>query len=118
MTKLTVYQKKTCITCKKALAFLEESGTAIAVKDIISEAPSKGLLEKALDEENLSASLNSRSTIYKAKNLGKTKLSKSELIQLMLEDPNLIKRPLIVSADGKHTYQGFDAETLKKFIQQ
>lgn len=114
MSNITVYQKKTCVACKKALAFLDEAGIRYESKDIVSDPPSKALLETAIDETNLKASLNSRSSLYKAKNLGKANLTKQQAIALMLEDPNLIKRPLIVKNGA--TTMGFDPETLKAFL--
>lgn len=44
--------------------------------------------------------LNHRSPAYKARNLGAAKLTKSQAIELMLEDPNLMRRPLVL-AKGK-----------------
>ncbi len=115
MPKLTVYQKKTCITCKKAMTYLDDLGVPYDAKDIVTEPPSRPLLEAAVDENNLKAAMNSRSAIYKEKNLGKATLSKAQLIDLMLADPNLIKRPLIVN-DTKKPYLGFDADTLKAYL--
>ena len=41
--------------------------------------------------------MNSRSPAWKARNLDASKLSKTKAIDLMMEDPNLIKRPLVLS---------------------
>lgn len=113
---LIVYEKKTCITCKKALAFLDESGITYQARDIVKDPPSAKLLEAALDEKDIKASLNPRSTIYKEKNLGKVALKKPEIIKLMLEDPNLIKRPFIVKPGSTKAYQGFDPDALKRYL--
>jgi arsenate reductase len=45
--------------------------------------------------------LSSRSPAYKARNLGARKVTRSEAIDLMLEDPNLMRRPLVLGAKGK-----------------
>lgn len=111
---LTVYQKKTCITCKKALAYLDAEGIEYKSVDIEKEPPSEALLKSLIDPENLKASLNSRSAIYKAKNLGKTNASPSQLLAWMKEDPNLIKRPVLVQ--GKQAIQGFDEEEYQTFL--
>lgn len=115
MAKYTVYSKSTCITCKKAKAFLEKSKTDFEEVDIVKNPPPKKLLEAAIDPNNVKASLNTRSAIYKAKNLGAKTPDKKAAIELMLKDGNLIKRPLIVDAKGK-TYLGFEPESLKKFL--
>ena len=58
--------------------------------------------------------LNSRSPAYKARNLGARKLTKSEAIAMMLEDPNLIRRPLVL-AKGKAVlgYRPEEYDTLR-----
>ena len=58
------------------------------------------MLSKLIDEYGLDVVMNSRSPAFKARNLGEKKLSKSEAIALMMEDPNLIKRPIVL-AKGK-----------------
>lgn len=116
MAPIIVYEKKTCITCKKALAFLDEQGIAYERKDIVQDPPDEALLSQVVDEANPKASLNVRSSLYKEKNLGKANLGKSELIDLMRQDPNLIKRPLIVNTKDNTLYQGFDPDTLADFL--
>ena len=46
------------------------------------------------------------------RNLGARKLTKSEAIELMLEDPNLMRRPLVLSK-GKAIF-GYDAKEYEK----
>lgn len=111
------YDKTTCGTCKKAKTFLENAKVNLEIHDIVKDPPAKDVLEQLIDPKNVKASLNIRSTIYKEKNLGDNIPSKNDAIRLMLTDPNLIKRPVIVSADGR-IYQGFDETTLKAFIKK
>jgi arsenate reductase (glutaredoxin) len=118
MSKIVVYEKKTCITCKKALAFLDEAGVDYERKDIVQDPPSEAVLDQVIEEGNLKAAMNPRSTIYKEKNLGKATLTKKELIKLMHQDPNLIKRPLIMKQGEKQPYLGFDPDTLKAFLKK
>jgi arsenate reductase (glutaredoxin) len=112
---LRFYGKKTCITCQKAKAFLEAHKVSFEEFPIETQPPSKEILEQLIDDSNVKASLNTRSAIYKEKNLGKDVPDKKTAIVLMLKDPNLIKRPVIVDKNGK-LYQGFEEESLKKFL--
>ncbi len=93
------YYKKTCGTCKKARGFLEANGVDFQPLDIITEPPPRELLEKFIDPNNVKAYLNPRSAIYRQKKLGQNPPTKEEAIELMLQDPNLIKRPFIVYGD-------------------
>jgi arsenate reductase (glutaredoxin) len=114
MGEIVLYAKKSCAQCKKAIAFLNKKGVQYQVKDIVHEPPPRSLLEKVIKAENIYASLNQRSTTYKDNSLGKRRTTKNEAIRLMLKDPNLIKRPLIIK--DNRAYQGFDEKSLLEFV--
>ena len=81
--------------------------------DLVKEPPSRELLERLVDESRLDDFLNKRSPAYKDRHLGGRKLTKKQAIDLMLEDPNLIRRPIVVR-DPKHAVFGYDAEAYDK----
>jgi arsenate reductase (glutaredoxin) len=114
MGEIVMYAKKSCTQCKKAIAFLNKKGVNYLVKDIVHEPPPRSLLEKVIKAENIYASLNQRSTTYRDNQLGKRRTTKNEAIRLMLKDPNLIKRPLLIK-DNK-AYQGFEEISLMDFV--
>ena len=75
--------------------------------NLATDRPSRELLSRVIDELGLENVLSSRSPAYKERNLGARKLSKKEAIDLMLEEPNLMRRPLVL---GKNmTLFGYDA---------
>ena len=73
--------------------------------NLAKERPSRELLSRLIDEYGLDAVLNTRSPSYKALDLGSRKLTKSEAIERMLEDPNFIRRPLVLQ--GKKAVFGY-----------
>lgn len=73
--------------------------------NLAKDRPSRELLSRLIDEHGVDAVLSTRSPAYKARNLGARKLSKSEAIELMLEDPNLMRRPLVLK--GKKAIFGY-----------
>ncbi len=75
---------------------MEGRGYELAKHDLAKERPSRELLSKLIDDHGLEAVLNPRSPAYKAMDLGAKKLSKSQAIDMMLEDPNLLRRPLVL----------------------
>jgi len=77
--------------------------------DLAKDPPSRALLERVIDESNLDAVLNKRSPAYKARNLGARTLTKKQAIDLMLEELNLIRRPLLLRHPN-HALFGFNAE--------
>jgi regulatory protein spx len=55
------------------------------------------LLERLIDETRLEEFINTRSPAYKALRLDAGKLTKAEAIDLMMKEPNLIRRPLVLA---------------------
>ena len=74
----------------------------------------RALLERLIDEDRVDDYLNKRSPAYKARSLGSRKLTKKQAIDLMLEDPNLIRRPVVVHDPKKPAVFGFDADAYDK----
>jgi len=64
--------------------------------DLAKDPPSRELLERYVDESRLEDFLNKRSPAYKERGLEGRKLTRREAIDLMLEDPNLIRRPIVI----------------------
>ena len=58
--------------------------------------------------------LNTRTPLYRERNMKLKPPSKDEAIKLMLKDPNLLKRPVIIK--GKQKLTGFNEIALKKLL--
>ncbi len=78
------------------MADLEGRGVELVKHDLAKEPPSRELLERLIDESHLEDFINSRSPAYKERNLAARKLTKKQAIDLMMEEPNLIRRPLVI----------------------
>jgi len=76
--------------------------------DLAKGPPSRELPELLFVPSHLEDFLNKRSLSYKDRNLGARKLTKKQAIDLMMEDINLMKRPLVVR--GKKGVFGFKPE--------
>lgn len=88
---------------------MEQTGATLDEKDINRNPPPREFLEKHVDEERFLDFVSKRSPVFKTRPLP---ASKKEAIALMLEQPNLIKRPITIKG-GKVVF-GFDRETLAK----
>ena len=73
--------------------------------DINKEPPSREFLEKHIDPERFLDFVSTRSPVFKQRPLPK---SKKEAIDLMMEQPNLIRRPILVR--GSKVTFGFNKE--------
>lgn len=58
--------------------------------------------------------LNTRTPLYREKNMKQKPPSKDEAIKLMLKDPNLLKRPVIIK--GKKKLTGFNEADVKTLL--
>jgi arsenate reductase-like glutaredoxin family protein len=73
--------------------------------------PPRALLERLIDGSRLADFVNTRSPAYKERGLDVNTMTKKQAIDLMLEEPNLIKRPLVLGDDGKAVF-GFLPDAL------
>ena len=78
------------------MAYLEGKGLDLEKHDLAKDPPSPELLERLIDDEHPEQFLNPRSPSYKERDLGSKTLTKKQVIALMMEDPNLIRRPIVV----------------------
>ena len=77
--------------------------------DINKEPPTREFLEQHIDADRFLDFVSTRSPVFKQRPLPK---SKKEAIALMMENPNLIRRPIVVK--GSQVIFGFDKERYKK----
>lgn len=103
MARLTFYTKPTCTTCRNAKVFLEGAGVELEPVEISPNVPTRAFLEAHIDETRFLDFVSTRSPVFKTQPLPATK---AEAIDLMMRNPNLIKRPVLVV--GGRTVFGFD----------
>ena len=77
--------------------------------DINRNPPSREFLEKHVDAKNFLDYVSKRSPVFKTRPLPR---SKKEAIDLMVEQPNLIRRPILVK--GATVTFGFDKDAYSK----
>ena len=77
--------------------------------DINKEPPSREFLEKHIDADRFLDFVSTRSPVFKERSLPK---SKKEAIALMIENPNLIRRPIMIK--GSQVIFGFDKDRYAK----
>jgi arsenate reductase-like glutaredoxin family protein len=77
--------------------------------DITKNPPDRAFLERHIDEARFLDFVSTRSPVFKQRPLPK---SKKEAIDLMMQQPNLIRRPVLVS--GNKAIFGFNREEYEK----
>ena len=76
---------------------------AVEERDINKTPPSRAFLEEHVDAARFLDFVSTRSPVFKTRPLP---ASKQEAIDLMVEQPNLIKRPVLIK--GRQVVFGFD----------
>jgi arsenate reductase len=94
---LTVYGIKQCDTCRKSLKWLAGQGIDHQFHDFRSDGLSAGLLKNWLDSSFADKLVNRRSTTWRQLNDEQRLFEGDELLELLLEHPTLIKRPVFVA---------------------
>ena len=81
----------------------------IEERDINRDPPDRAFLERHIDADRFLDFVSTRSPVFKERPLPR---SRKEAIDLMLKQPNLIKRPILVGRGS--TIFGFDKEQYAK----
>jgi arsenate reductase (glutaredoxin) len=99
--KITVYQKPTCTTCRQVYTALREAGVDFEAVDYYTDPIPKTKLNDLLRKMGVPARelLRTNEARYKALRLGERELSDDELVELMVENPDLIQRPIVEKGD-------------------
>ena len=118
MKKIIFYSYLKCSTCRKAAKWLKSKDFEFQLIDIVKEPPLVNYLNLALDQysDDKKRFFNTRGKAFKTLNLDIYGLSSEEIVQLLLSDGKLIKRPFSIY-ELKKVILGFnEIEYSKQFI--
>ena len=118
MKKIIFYSYLNCSTCRKAAKWLENKNFEFQLIDILKEPPLINYLNLALEQYSGDKKkiFNIRGKAFKNLNVDIYGLSNEAIIQLLLSDGKLIKRPFLIY-EGKKVILGFnEIEYAKQFI--
>jgi Spx/MgsR family transcriptional regulator len=104
-----IYGIPNCDTMKKARQWLNEHYIEYEFHDYKKAGLEKQMLSSWIEHLGWEALLNKRSTSWRQLDEQiKSNLNESTAIEVMLQNPSIIKRPLL--DDGKQFHLGFKAE--------
>ena len=112
---ITIYGIKNCDTMKKARVWLDSHGVAYSFHDYKAEGIDKARLQRWAKEVGWETLLNRAGTTFrKLDDAAKEGLNESKAIALMLEQPSMIKRPVLDL--GSKLVVGFKPEIYAKDV--
>ena len=118
MKKIIFYSYLKCSTCRKAAKWLKSKDFEFQLIDIVKEPPLVNYLNLALEQycDDKKRIFNTRGNAFKSLNVDIHSLSREEIIELLLSDGKLIKRPFLIY-EGKKVILGFnEIEYAEQFI--
>ena len=81
-------------------------------RDLDKQRLSETELDELIGKRDYKDFLNSRNELYRTRNMAEHPPTRSEALKLMAKEPNLIRRPLLVS--GAQIIIGFDEAAYRK----
>jgi arsenate reductase len=112
---VTIYGIKNCDTMKKARAWLDHHGVAYAFHDYKTAGIERGVLEGWARDVGWETLINRAGTTFrKLPGKDKAALNEKKAIALMLEQPSMIKRPVLNV--GGHLLVGFKPAEYEKAV--
>ncbi|MSP79165.1 MAG: HAD family hydrolase [Dehalococcoidia bacterium] len=108
------YHYAKCMTCRNAKAFLNAKGAELQERDFFKSPFTEAELRQVLKGRPVSEAFSWKSPQVKALGLTGKQLTDDEMIHLMLKEPRLLKRPVIVM--GGKAYFGFKPAEVEKML--
>lgn len=109
--KPVLYLYRSCTSCRNAEAVLNEKGVKFDTREFFKEPFGRAELKSVLVRGDMTPSelVSTRSKAYRAEGLDLRDPSDDELLDLMLDEPRLIRRPILVTDDDVHV--GFNRDS-------
>jgi arsenate reductase len=97
---ITIYHNSRCSKSREGVCFLENTKQPFQVINYLENIPTKEELKELIRKLNISPIelVRKKETIW-ISNYKNRKLSDEEIIQVMIDNPKLIERPIIVNGD-------------------
>jgi len=118
LKKIILYSYLKCSTCRKAAKWLKSKDFEFQFIDIVKDPPLINYLNLALEQysDDRKRIFNTRGKAFKTLNLDIDRLSKEEIIQLLLSDGKLIKRPFLIYEEEKVILGFNEIEYAEQFL--
>lgn len=113
---IKLYISPSCTSCRKAKAWLEENELDYVEKNIYHEPLTKDEIKEILmlTDEGTEEIISYRSEAYQNLEIDFDDLSMNELLDLFIDKPSLIRRPIIM--DDRRLQIGYNDEEIRMFL--
>jgi len=112
-----LYTTPSCSSCRKAKKWLEEFGIPYVEKNLlvtgITRDDIKFILEKT--ENGFEDIISKRSKAFKENNLNPDEMTINQLLDFIIENPSVLRRPILVDNKGR-LQVGYNEEEIRSFL--
>src|SRR3970282_1042306 len=101
MSKITVYEKPTCTTCRKVAKALTDNGIDFEKINYYINPFSKTKLRSLLKKMKMKPSelLRKNEQVFKELKIEEKNFSEDQILDLMIKHPHLVQRPIVEKGD-------------------
>lgn len=113
---VTLYTSPSCTSCRKARAWLEENAIPYTERNVFKEPLSRDEIKNILrmTEDGTEEIISTRSKLFAELDVKLDDLSLSQLIEMIQQQPALLKRPLMI--DEKRMQVGYNEDEIRRFL--
>lgn len=113
---ITLFLSPSCTSCRKARAWLTKHEVPFQEHNIITSPLSREELMSVLSftENGTEDIISTRSKVFQKLDIDVDEMSISELIQLIADNPSLLRRPILL--DKKRMQIGFNEDEIRAFL--
>lgn len=113
---IQIYTTPSCASCRKAKKWFDQYNIPYSEKNIFSIKLSKDDIYRMLanSENGFDDIISTRSKVFKEKKLDPDSMSVGELIEFIIENPSVLKRPIIINETELQV--GYNNEDITIFL--
>ena len=113
---IQIYTTPSCASCRKAKKWFDQYKIPYSEKNIFSIKLSKEDIFKMLanNENGFEDIISTRSKVFKEKHLEPDNMSIQELVNFIIENPSVLKRPIIINENELQV--GYNNEDITIFL--
>lgn len=112
---MKIYHNPRCSKSRQTLQLIKDAGEDVEIIEYLNQTPTEKELSAVLEKLGMNAEdiLRKGEDIYKQNYKGKT-FSNEEWIKIMIENPKLIERPIVIK--GEKAVLGRPPENVNEFL--
>ncbi|MGH1411365.1 MAG: Spx/MgsR family RNA polymerase-binding regulatory protein [Mycoplasma sp.] len=120
MKDIVIYMSPSCTSCRKVKKWFKKEQVPFVEKNIIMRGIKKEDIKKIVNcsDNGFSDILSERSSSLKKLNVNLEQMTSSQMIDLIHENPGILKRPIILQEDKNRVLVGFNAEQIEIFAKE